>query len=194
VPFDELLRTHAEQDGYLLVVPDGQARFPVEWDLDGDTDLGFFDDVLACLVQQFPVDRRRVHSAGFSAGGAMSARLAERRGDRLASLVSWSGGIRDQNRKLVVGSLPRALPGLLYDGGRDDRPSWVGQAGTLELAETLLAAGEAPIVCDHGQGHTIPDTDRTFLDMGAFFLAHPFGGSDPIDAGVSLPRYCFPYP
>ena len=192
-PFDELLRSPAERDGYLLVVPDGQGRFPVEWDLHGDLDLGFFDDVLACLVQQFPVDRRRVHAAGYSAGGVMAARLAERRAGQLASLVSWSGGIRDDRHRLVVGPLPRALPGLLYHGGADDRPAWVGQPGTLELAEALLAAGQRPVVCDHEQGHTIPDTDRTFLDMGAFFIAHPWGGSDPAEAGVSLPAYCQPY-
>jgi hypothetical protein len=41
-----------DADGYVLVIPDGQLRYPLDWGMDirgGDDDLRFFDDVVACV-------------------------------------------------------------------------------------------------------------------------------------------------
>ena len=41
------------------------------WSFFGDpaADLTLFDDILACLDQQYDIDNKRVYTSGFSAGG-----------------------------------------------------------------------------------------------------------------------------
>lgn len=186
-----------ERGGYILVIPDGQARHLLDWamDLQGvDHDLRFYDDVVACLSQQFPVDRRRVHSTGYSAGAVFSAYLMGHRSDSLASFAGWSTGEADSRNRRIVPDPPRAVPGLLYHGGRDDKPDWAGRRGTLSLAAHMTANGALAIVCDHGLGHVVPGPlDATLGQMWSFMLAHPFGDEQAWATGGlagRLPDWC----
>jgi len=176
----EFLATRYDADGYLLVIPDGDQRYPLTWAMDAgvlDHDLRFFDEVVACASEQFPLDRRRVHSTGYSVGAVFSAYLMAHRSDTLASFVGWSTGETDPAGRTMVTRPPRPVPGLLYHGGKEDTPDWAGRKGTLALATHMAQAGALAIVCDHGRGHGLPGTtiDATMGQMWSFMFAHPFG-------------------
>lgn len=186
-----------ERGGYVLVIPDGQLRYPLDWAMDRlgvDHDLRFYDDVVACVSRQFPVDRRRVHTTGYSAGAVFSAYLMGHRSDSLASFSAWSTGEADPANRRMVPDPERPVPGLLYHGGRDDKPDWAGRVGTLSLAAHMTANGALAIVCDHGLGHVVPGPlDATLGQMWSFMLAHPFGPEQAWATGVPsgrLPDWC----
>jgi len=190
-----LLSAFYDVDGYILVVPEGEPFYPLTWSMDSrgsDDDLRFFDDVLTCLDQQFPVDRRRVHSAGYSVGACFSAYLMGHRSWTLASFASYSGGDQMPSGRQLVPMPPHPIPGLLFHGGdRDDL--WAGKEATLSLARRMAANGQFTVACDHGFGHVVPGA--TVRDMWAFLLAHPFSpGNEAAWAagGISgrLPDWC----
>jgi poly(3-hydroxybutyrate) depolymerase len=182
-------------DGYILVVPDGIPAFPLTWSMDPSgaaDDLRFFDDVVTCLDQQFPVDRRRVHSAGYSTGACFSAYLMGYRSDVLASFASYSGGDRTPSGEQLVPMPPHPIPGLLYHGGDADT-EWAGKAATLSLAGRMARNGQFTVVCDHGRGHVV--AGNSVQDMWAFMLAHPFSPGATVAwaaTGIAekLPAYC----
>lgn len=189
-----------DADGYILVLPEGkvgpggQAAFPLSWSMDpkgADDDLRFFDDVVTCLDQRFPIDRRRIHSAGYSVGGCFSAYLMSYRSEYLASFVSYSGSDKTPSGERLIPMPPRPVPGLLYHGGDTDS-LWAGKAATLSLAGRMSANGQFTVVCDHGRGHVIGDTVQ---NMWAFMLAHPFSpGNSSVWAASGivgkLPAHC----
>ncbi len=186
-----------EAGGYILVIPDGQLRYPLDWAMDRrgvDHDLRFYDDVVACVSRQFPVDRRRVHTTGYSAGAVFSAYLMGYRSDSLASFSAWSTGEADPANRRIVPDPGRPVPGLLYHGGRTDRPDWAGRVGTRSLAAHMAANGALAIVCDHGLGHVVPGPlDATLGQMWSFMLAHPFGPEQAWATGGlagRLPDWC----
>src|SRR5450432_935117 len=51
------------------------------------------DEVIACAIAQLHIDTRRIHAAGFSAGGLQTTRMSYDRSGYLASVVPYSGGI-----------------------------------------------------------------------------------------------------
>jgi poly(3-hydroxybutyrate) depolymerase len=199
-----LLGAH-ETDGYVLVVPDGQDRYDSQWQVEitpgvegpaATDDLRFFDDVLACLWEQVPIDLRRVHSMGFSVGARFSAYLMGHRSDVVGSFVTWSGGDRTPQGIVVVPVATHPIPGLLYHGGVDDTPACCGMAPTQALAATMLDNGQYTIVCDHGQGHAFPPGDHAG-QLWSFMLAHPFVlGAEAAwrEAGLpgGFPVFCVP--
>jgi poly(3-hydroxybutyrate) depolymerase len=183
-----------DDHGYILVVPEGGPHYPLTWDMDpagADDDLRFYDDVLACLDQQFPVDRRRIHSVGFSVGGCFSAYLMGHRSETLASFVSYSGGDQTPAGERLVPMPHHPIPGLLFHGGDTDN-LWAGKPATLSLASRMVANDQFTIVCDHGRGHKLPGPVR---DMWDFMLAHPFSPGNTAawaQTGIAdkLPAFC----
>jgi dienelactone hydrolase len=161
-----------------------------------DDDLRFFDDVVACLADQYPIDRRRVHSTGYSVGGIFTAYLMGHRSDTLASLVAWSTGETDPSGRHIVPTPMHPIPGLLYHGGAQDKPDYAGRQGTLALASRMASNGQFAVVCDHGLGHTLPGTpDATLEQMWSFMLAHPFTPGNAAawaETGIAgrLPEFC----
>ena len=184
-----------DEDGYILVVPEGEPRYPLTWSMDprgADDDLRFFDDVLTCLDQQFPVDRRRVHSTGYSTGACFSAYLMGYRSETLASFASYSGGDKTPSGERLVPMPAHPIPGLLFHGGDTD-VEWAGKAATLSLAGRMAANGQFTVVCDHGRGHVV--AGPTVQEMWAFMLAQPFSpGNTAVWAAIGiagkLPPYC----
>ena len=149
-----------------------------------------FDDVLACLDQQYELDNRKVYAAGFSAGALWTTHLLLTRADYLAAIGIFSGGTSSLN--------PYATPlydtaALLTVGGQDDRASsYDFAAGTADLSSRLVTDGHPVIVCDHCLGHTLPAGFHAWT--WPFLAAHAFGdpsgyagGGDPSGA---LPSYC----
>lgn len=193
----EIFASRYDADGYVLVIPDGKARYPLDWAMDTgalDDDLRFFDEVVSCANGQLPIDRRRVHSTGYSAGGVFSAYLMAHRSNSLASFAAWSTGETDPGGRRIVPRPRRPVPGLLYHGGLEDKPDWAGRQGTLALATHMARDGALAIVCDHGLGHVVPGPfEEALRQMWAFMFAHPFGAEAAWKTGGltdRLPDYC----
>jgi polyhydroxybutyrate depolymerase len=93
---DDTLVSAFSDAGYLWVLPEGSQEV---WTIqgmglagNGRDEWAFFDAVLADLKERWPVDKDRVHVAGFSLGGSMAYTAACYRGDELASVAAFSGG------------------------------------------------------------------------------------------------------
>lgn len=84
----------ADTEGFLVVYVDaGVDGFDGRLCCGGtDRDVEFVRSVLAAVDEQWPVDPRRVYATGFSAGAAMSYKLAVRAPDVFAAIAPVSGG------------------------------------------------------------------------------------------------------
>jgi predicted esterase len=87
---------------FILVTPEDtglpMATIPpqgVDWDNlvldDGSIEAELFDRILECLDRRFGVDFSRIHLTGFSAGSIACDSLAVMRGERVASIFTYSG-------------------------------------------------------------------------------------------------------
>lgn len=197
---------------FLLVTPLADGVAFLDWNIldigtgDDSPDVRLFDEVLACLDARFGVDPDHVHSAGFSAGALMTDLLGVTRGDRLASLISWSGAYLS-NPANDTGSFEVFWPDvgatsgyaqLVSRGGPDD----LWQAGGMFTADFdlwtrndipwLNALGHDVVECVHDRGHT-PAFTSDFQYAVRFFRDHPRGVTDsPYAAGFpdSFPQGC----
>jgi len=153
-----------------------------------DDDLRVADEVLACVDAARGVDRRRIHSAGFSAGALQSTQLSYRRSGYVASVVTYSGGKvgypEDQDPTNLFAA-------MIFHGGPKD--AVIVKFADLSVAyhEDLEATGRFSFVCNHGLGH------KVFFDarpaVARFLEDHPFGASpSPYEAGLpeGTPAYC----
>lgn len=197
---------------FLLVTPLADGVAFLDWNIldiasgDDCPDVRLFDEVLACLDARFGVDPDRVHSAGFSAGALMTDLLGVTRGDRLASLISWSGAYL-ANEANDTGAFEvfwpdvgpsRGYVQMVTRGGPDD----VWQAGGMFTADFdlwtrndipwLNDRGHDVLECAHDRGHT-PAFTPDFLYAVRFFRDHPRGVADsPYADGIpaSFPPGC----
>lgn len=178
---------------------------PPTWSIiDGpELDLQLFDDLHACLDEQFGVDPTRLYTMGFSQGALWSTVLILERSKVLASALLWSGGLGSTGGLIEVVRLAyqapeRKIPVLAGSGGAAD--IWPNAqlklvdfaAGSAELVEALTADGHAAALCDHGLGHTVPPGG---LGWGLQFLFDhvwtPKGDSSYFGhAGDGFPEYC----
>lgn len=146
-------------DGAIVVVP-ASSGAAFEWmftmEAEGNIDLALFDDVRACLYEQYDIDLSRVWSAGFSAGALWTTYLSMYRSDALASVAIFSGG----TEPFIPYSTPTdpGLPALVTWGGEDDLYAGLSfeQASTAYTA-AMLEDGHFIVNCEHDGGHTIPD-------------------------------------
>lgn len=191
-----------------LQIPSG-----VDWDnlnvQDGATnqEARLFDEVLRCIEGQWGVDENRVHTMGFSAGGIMSDLLGVIRGDRIASILTFSGGYfsTPENAQALSGfarwpapvSTNRYAQLIAYGGTTDTFNAFIltvdfPKMGRADTA-VLNAAGHDLVVCEHGGGHTVPG-ELQGAPIVRFFKAHPKGAPSPWRGGLpgeaGLPSYC----
>jgi len=162
-----------------------------------EADLTLFDDILACIDEQYDIDNRRVYTTGFSAGSLWSTYLLLHRSDQLAAAALFSGGTG-----LVIPYVTPAhkLPVLLAWGGEND--TYMNMVDfdemTLELSQYLQEDGHFVVECNHGPysepgaGHTIPYDGPAWGYK--FLFPHTWGdGHSPLAAtGLSddFPDYC----
>src|SRR5690606_4236271 len=81
---------------FIAIIPEGRDNttgVPFRWPFSIVDDEGLFeeefayhDDLLACVAEQFAVDKECVSSMGVSAGALFSAQLAGRHGEHLSSI------------------------------------------------------------------------------------------------------------
>ena len=151
-----------------------------------DEEARFFDDMLACVGAALPANKECVSSVGVSAGALWTAQLATVRSERLASMVSLSGGV---GGGIVRGWTPppHHLPALVLWGGPSDTypaqaPIMNFQNASKNLLGALAADGHFIVECTHNCGHAIPPFDAPAPGSGALFmdpvwrfvLDHPF--------------------
>jgi len=161
---------------------------PYEWRAD---DFDFADQVLACAIDQFQIDTRRIHALGMSAGGLQTSNMAYWRANYMASVVVYSGGgagLRSANEYP-----DNKFAALMFHGGPSDVINGLAfQMNTEKMIADLIANGHFAVMCDHGMGHTIPSGAGTAA--WRFFRDHPYltAPSPYVADGLpdELPDYC----
>ena len=220
------IQNAADQQHFIAVIPEAEGAnvaltsFNTKWPFDitqlpsrMDEEFTFFDDMLACVEQQLPVNQSCVSSIGVSAGALFTDQLAQARSNRIASFVSLSGGVGATIIKPWTGAA-RKMPAIVLWGG-DGPPAMDGNKDILgcfgigmdfsvasTALETALAAdGHFIIECRHNCGHvepplTPPEGESKYAGMWEFALNHPFwlpaGQSQFLQKGLpaTLPSWC----
>ncbi|EDM76251.1 hypothetical protein PPSIR1_42286 [Plesiocystis pacifica SIR-1] len=192
---------------FIAVIPEGREvedLVPFKWpfavsDLDFimEEDFQMFDDVLACVAEQYSVDKECVSAMGVSAGAMFTSMLASRHGERLSSMISLSGGVGGLIKPWQAGG--NVMPALVLWGGRDDFCILIDFAvASVELEEVLEANGHPVLECIHNCTHATPPFEvpedqpelPTFAPAWEFMLAHPYwleDGYSPYDDYDELP-------
>lgn len=152
-------------------------------------DLIVFDDIIACLNQQYSIDLNRIWSTGFSAGGLWTSYLTQYRANILASTVALSGGL---DATPPYHSPSKKIPVLLEWGGTNDLVDGFSfEQAALRFSQNLRADGSFVVECDNlGGGHS-PPQESDFVWM--FLRDHPKGVSpEPYDRGLprNFPSWC----
>jgi predicted esterase len=169
---------------------------PMDWEIANVTgangEARFFDELVRCLDEQYGVDHDRVHAMGFSLGGIVANLLGVVRGDKIASLATYSAGYLSNPANVqTLGMLASFInwpewdggPGyaqLLVHGGEQDIFNLVVTTANLwqfnhNDLDYLTERGHPVLFCGHELGHRAPPPGlppQRFLD---FFKAHPRG-------------------
>lgn len=208
---DDFYSTGAVQEAvdhyrFLAVIPEAKGDVNTKWPFDvtqsegriGE-ELGFFDDMLACVGAQYSIVDDCVASAGVSAGALFTGVLAGRRGDRISSFISLSGGTGGYIKPWK--EPPHAMPAMVLWGGPGDACLSLNfQTTSLDLEQGLTSGGHFLVECVHNCGHAEPPFDAPnaptkFAPLWEFFLEHPFWlgpGESPFSGGLpgSFPDWC----
>ncbi|MEW5742680.1 MAG: hypothetical protein AB1938_27430 [Myxococcota bacterium] len=199
---------------FIAVVPENlmngsNKAYTFDWPfvevMNAPKELRLFEDILACVGQQFGVDASRVHVFGASAGGLWTTYLSTTPTvDRVASVLVVSGGLGEV---LGVWSIPfvpqpNKFPAFIIWGGPTD---WLGvdfHRASQRYRDALRADSHAVVACTHTEGHKIPpfpqpaDGGTLFAGFWDFFRDHPYGlppGVSPWQTSgipATLPSYC----
>lgn len=169
----------AQQQRFIAVVPEAKMNgtstaYPFKWPFDVTSashlpeEFTFFDDMLACVAQQFPNNANPscISSAGVSAGALFTDQLAPARSNVIASFLSLSGGVAGSAPSCSVG-LPclqpwtspkqRDMPALVLWGGPMNTCVVIDfQPASQNLEVALTAEGSFFIECEHNCEHNVP--------------------------------------
>jgi predicted esterase len=162
-------------------------------------EMGFFDDMLACVSQQFTVNKNCVSSVGVSAGALWTDQLAGARGEYLSSFISLSGGVGGVIKPW--GNPDHKMPAIVLWGGPTDTCAGVFSFESLSktLEDELTAGGHFFLECIHNCGHSEPPFEGAaskYSGLWQFVLDHPFWlapGTSPYAGGnfpAGMPEWC----
>jgi poly(3-hydroxybutyrate) depolymerase len=166
-----------------------------------DEELRFFDDLLSCVSEQFPVDANCVSTAGVSAGALFTDLLAGHRSEHLASFLSLSGGVGGVIR--AWGNPAHKLPGMVLWGGPTDTCAGLFSFNSLSatLESALEKDGHFFLECVHNCGHAEPPMAGAagfskYQALWQFAKDHPYwlpaGASPYLTEGLpsAMPEWC----
>lgn len=201
------VQTAANARRFIGVVPTAKGDALFRWPFEAsqtqgrvDEEARFFDDMLACVAAALPVNKECVSSVGVSAGALWTSQLATLRSERLASMVSLSGGTGGIVRSWSM--TPHRLPSLVLWGGSGDMypsqlPIMNFENASHDLESALQGDGHFLVECTHNCGHAVPPFDAPppgssallFDPIWRFVLDHPYWlpASKSPYAGKSLP-------
>lgn len=144
----------------------------------------FFDDMLACVSEQLPVNKECVAVTGVSAGALYGAQLAVARSSYISSFISLSGGVKSagiSNGFLNPYKTPaHKLPMIVLWGGPSDSCALVNfQEASKALETGLDGQGQFAVECIHNCGHGVPPIEppagqSKFKFLWEFAFSHPF--------------------
>jgi poly(3-hydroxybutyrate) depolymerase len=159
------------------------------------SDAAFADQVVACAIPQLHIDPRRIHTAGYSAGGLQTVYMWYARSGYLASVISYSGGTDtiDQTTMQDPSHIPAAIAAHGAPGS-DEFGIDFAQAST-QWEGIISKAGGFSIDCNDGGNHlAFFQTRAPNLKPASvpFFMAHPFGvHPEPYTSlPAGFPSYC----
>lgn len=204
---------------FILVTPEDtdftlMGMLTIDWDVAVVTadnrEAAMFDAILECLETRWGVDEDHVHAVGFSMGGFVVDALGTVRGERLASLVTYSGAYGNNDANLAgLGMIASAIDWpdyattnpyaqvFLHGGTTDTYSVMVATMHFDQYAANdsamLGALGHDTFLCDHGGGHTAPPPGFMAAQIVEFFRDHPRGtATSPYAAGLPAdwPSYC----
>ena len=150
-----------------------------------DEEHAFFDDMLACVAEQLPIDKECVSLTGVSAGALYGAQLASARSEHIASYISLSGGVQSSapfvNSFLIKWPQPKhKMPMMVLWGGPNDSCALLNfEAASQALEAHLDSAGAFLVECIHNCGHGVPPVDAEqgksqFAALWDFAFSHPY--------------------
>lgn len=208
---------------FILVTPgDNNYAFAganLDWDIfqlsETNQEIRFFDEMLACIQKQYSVDDKHIHTVGFSNGAIVCDMIASLRGEKLGSVLTFSGGYYNDTANMdspllagvikwpdynvtnkyaqvfLHGGAPAGTsPGDTYDlGGQYTVPFY---KYAINDSAFLNGKGHDTVLCNHGTGHTAPATFPLSL-IPKFFADHGKGVEvSPYRAGLpaAFPSYC----
>ncbi|MBL4684052.1 MAG: hypothetical protein JKY37_05645 [Nannocystaceae bacterium] len=191
----------------IYAVPQATGNFDFVWPstpLDNgqaSVDLAMFDDMLACISEQYSVNPYCVGSVGVSAGGLWTSYLGQQRGQYLSSNVVISGGHPADIGWWGWSPSPHKFASLVLWGGPTDELIINFHAASTNLASEYAGDGHFVLRCEHTGGHGVPPPDvpgdpPPFDVLFEFFLAHPYwvdnGNSPYLTEGLppEYPSYC----
>ncbi len=209
------LETAAEQMRFIAVAPDalrngnGDRSYVFSWPFAETwgvpSEVTFFDDMLACITEQYRVDRRRVHGVGVSAGALWITYLSTTdRGNYFASIESLSGGLGEVPFAWSIPYMPQPskFPAMVLWGGASDWLILSFDQASRNFRDALLRDNHFVVQCTHTMGHMVPPImappggGTRFRFLWQFFLDHPYGlapGDSPyLRAGLPAgsPDWC----
>lgn len=178
-----MLEALTEKYHFLAAVPDPGKDVSFNWpfhllatDARRDQEFVLFDDILACVSEQFPVNAGCVSSVGVSAGALFTSLLIGGRGDYLASAIVLSGGVGGIIKPWIVPE--HKLPVFVLWGGATDQCFGIlnFQATTATLETALMDGNHFVVECTHNCGHAVPpfDTGSPVEPVIDFVLKHPY--------------------
>jgi poly(3-hydroxybutyrate) depolymerase len=159
------------------------------------SDGAFADQVVACAIRDYHIDPRRIHTAGYSAGGLQTVWMWFARSGYLASVISYSGGDAIINKAPMQDSsnYPAAIAAHGAAGSDSLGVDFANASATWEME--IKQGGGFSIDCNDGGNHL------DFFGKRApplkpvayqFFKDHPFGVKpEPYTSLPSgFPTYC----
>jgi len=165
----------------------------------------FLDDLLACVTEQFNVDKSRVYATGMSAGALLTTYMSmTERAEYFAAIGVLSGGLGSALGiwEMEWAPPPRKFPALVMWGGPTDTLVVNFNTASTAYRDHLLEEGHFVVTCEHEAGHNIPaltlpeDGRGRFTFLWDFLLAHTYGtpaGTSPLeDSGLPawFPEWC----
>jgi poly(3-hydroxybutyrate) depolymerase len=159
------------------------------------SDGAFADEVVACAIQNNHISPRRIHTAGYSAGGLQTVWMWFGRSGYLASAISYSGG-DDFINKVAMQDPSNAAAAIAAHGAMGSDALGVDFANASATWESdIKAAGGFSIDCNDGGNHLdffgkrAPGLKPVALK---FFMDHPFKAKpEPYTTlPAGFPSYC----
>lgn len=198
----------ADEQQFIAVIPQKKGDLLFVWPVESiqtqarvDEEARFFDDMLACVAEQYTVDINCVSSVGVSAGALWTDQLASERSERIASFVSLSGGTGGVIRPWKPAA--HKAPSLVLWGGPTDDCIGLLSFQTLsgDLENALTSEGHFFLECIHNCGHSEPPFESPpgaskYKGMWDFVKDHPYwlppGASIYQTEGIApdLPEWC----